>query len=336
MAHLECLSELIGLRGGCEDISSNATTYLDTKVTYNELNDFVDQNDVAHNTVAKLFESFRNQAAAELVTDVNEHLSSRYVAKTVVKQQELGDMGTALTASPATALLKGIRLQQYTSYPSYNFRINRIGFIGSYTGNVIVTYYDGVTGESLATDTIIAISGQRVELSVNRQFRREVLTIVYDATAIGGYKTTIQGGAGSCYTCRTAGKNKVNGYCYGQGMTAPIGTPLTPTYLNDMGGLSVWLSIECDHESWLCNIKQQLAIPMLYKTAELAMEYGVHNTSRENTSTVRDRGELKDRQIMYHEVYNDKMSKALKAIVLPNDSDCFVCQRRNRIAVSIP
>ena len=103
-----------------------------------------------------------------------------------------------------------------------------------------------------------------------------------------------------------------------------------------MGGLSVWLSIECDHESWLCNIKQQLAIPMLYKTAELAMEYGVFNTERENTSTVRDKGQLKERQLMYHETYNDKMKKALAAIVLPSDSDCFVCKRRNRVTVAIP
>ncbi len=336
MAHLECLSSLIGLRGGCEDISSDATTYLDNKVTYSELNDFVDQNDVANNTVSKLFSSLREQAATELVTDINENMASRYVAKTVVQSQELGDMGTSLTASAASAVLKGIRLQQYTSYPSYNFRVNRLGFIGSYTGNVTVIYYDGITGEQLATDTIAAISGQRVELSVNREFRREVITIVYDATAIGGYKTTVQGGAGTCYSCRTAGKNKVNGYCYGQGMTAPIGTPLTPTYLNDMGGLSVWLSVECDHQSWLCNIKQQLAIPMLYKTAELAMEYAVSNTSRENTSTVRDRGALKERHMMYNEIYKDKIKKALAAIVVPNNPDCFVCKRMNRIAVQIP
>ena len=336
MAHLNCLSELIGLRGGCENISSDATTYLDTKVTHYEINQFIDQNDVAHNTVSKLFNSFRHQAAAELVTDVNEHMAGRYVAKTVVKSQELGDTGTTLTASAATALLKGIRLEQFNSYPSYNYRINRIGFTGNYTGNVSVIYYDGITGEQLATDTIAAVANQRVELSVNRQFRREILTIVYDATGIDAYKTTVQGGAGTCYTCRSANKNRLNGFCYGQGMTAPIGTPLTPTYLNDMGGLSVWLSVECDHESWLCNIKQQLAIPMLYKCAELAIEYAVNNSTRENTSTVRDRGALLDRQMMYHEVYKDKMSKALKAIVPPAESDCFVCKRKSRIAVAIP
>lgn len=336
MAHLECLSNLIGLRGGCEDISTTATTYLDNKVTYAELNGYVDQNDVANNTVAKLFESIRQQAATELVTDVNEFMAGRYIAKTVVKSQELGDMGTTLVASAATAKLKGVRLEQYTDYPSYNYRINRIGFTGSYTGNVTVIYYDGITGEQLATDVIAAISGQRVELSVNRQFRREVLTIVYDATGIDGYQTTLNGGGG-CYSCRNSAKNKVNGFCYGQGMTADIGSPLVPTYVNDLGGLSVWLSVECDHESWLCNIKQQLAIPMLYKTAELALEYGLNNSSRENTATIRDRGQAETRHKMYHEMYEDKMQKALKGITLPTENtDCFVCKKRNRIVAQIP
>jgi len=335
MAVLECLSEIMGLNGGCEDISSNAEIYLDTKVTYSELNDFVDQTDVSKNTVAKLFGSLRDQAALELVGKINEQMAGGYIHKTVVKSQFIGDAGTTLTASAASAVLKGVRFQQYNSYPSYQYRVSRLGFIGNYTGNVTVIYYDGLTGQQLATDTVAAIAGQRIELNVNRTFRTEILTVVYDATGIDGYQTTVNGSAGTCYSCR-GNANKINGYCYGQALTAPIGTPLDPTYTNDMGGLTVTLNVECDNQSWICNIKQQLGIAMLYKTAELAMEYGLNNTSRENTSTIRDASRLDDRHQMYHELYESNMKSALAAISLPTDSPCFVCKRKSRITQAIP
>ncbi len=330
---MDCLSEIIGLRGGCENISTASEIYLDTKVKYTELENYVDQNDVATNTVAKLFDSLRDQAAKEVVDEVNNHMASGYVAKTMVRNTFLGDAGSTLTDSLASAVLKGIRLDQVSSYPSYAYRVTRVGFIGDYSGSVSVLYYNGLTGELLATDTITAVANTRVEIDVNRQFRAETLMIVYDATAIDGYKTSFSG-SGSCYNCRN--KNKVNGYCYGQPITATIGTPLTYETTSDMGGLTVSFGIECDHQTWICRIKQQLGMSMLYKTAELAMEHALFNTDRENTDTIRDAATLTSRQQMYHENYESAMSRALAAIVLPEDSNCFKCKRQNRIAVQIP
>lgn len=332
---MDCLAELIGLRGGCEDQSSNSTYYLDTQVTHHELTKYVDQNDVYRNTTAKLFTSLREDAARVVLNEINSHMAQSYIAKTVVKSTFLGDTNTTLTSSPASAVLKGVRLEQYTEYPSYAYRVNRIGFVGDYTGTVTVLYYDGITGEQLASDTISAVADTRVEKDVNRLFRNEVLTIVYDATGIDGFKTTINGLGGGCYTCRNANANKVNGYCYGQGLTATIGSPLSPTYINDMGGLTVSFSIECDHNSWLCQIKEQLGMSLLYKTAELVMQYGL-TSDRENTATVRDSEQMKERQMMYRELFDESMTRAMKGITLPDNPKCFRCKRRNKIAVQIP
>jgi len=330
---MDCLAEIIGLKGGCEDISTASEIYLDTKVKYSELEKYVDQNDVATNTVAKLFSSLRSQAAIELIDEINAHMASGYIAKTVVKSSFIGDAGTTLNDSLQSAVLKGVRLTQSSSYPSYAYRISRVGFIGNYTGNVAVLYYDGLTGQLLATDTIAAVANTRVEVDVNRQFRSEIISIVYDATVIDGYKTTLKG-SGTCLNCRDA--NKVNGYCTGQAITATIGTPLTYSTTNEMGGLSVSLAIECDHQSWICRLKQQLGVAMLYKTAELCMEYALNNTERENTETIRDYELIGNRQQQYHEQYSDSITRALKAVKLPQDPNCFHCNRRNRIAVSIP
>lgn len=326
---MECLANTVGLRGGCEDISTTADLYLDTKVTYRELSAFVDQND--HVSVSDLFSQLRTQASKEVVDEVNAHMRGSYVSKTVIENQKVGDTNTTLTSSPAVAKLKGIRFEQYNSDKSLMFRITRIGFIGAYTGNVTVTYYDGITGQSLATDTIAAVSGQLVETYVNRVFRREVLTVVYDATAINGYQT-YPNYLRACYTCPP---NRLNGFCFGIPVTTPVGSPLSYTSTNEMGGLQISINMECDHESWLCDLKQHLGMPMLYKVAELAMEYALH-TGRANTNVVRDYDRLKDRQSMYHEHYQSSMKRALSALTLPNDPICFVCRRTNRIGVQIP
>lgn len=326
---MECLANTIGLRGGCEDISTTADLYLDTKVTYRELSAFIDQND--HLSVSDLFSELRTQASKEVVDEVNAHMRGSYVAKTVIDNQKVGDTNTTLTASPAVAKLKGIRFEQYRGEYELLYRITKIGFIGSYNGNVTVTYYDGITGQSLATDTIVAVSGQLVEKVVNRVFRKEVITIAYDATAINAYQT-YPSYYRACYTCPP---NRVNSYCSAIPITAPVGSPLSYTSTNEMGGLYIWLNMECDHETWMCEIKQHLGMPMLYKVAELAMEYALH-TGRANTNVVRDYDRLKERQSMYHEQYESSMKRALSAISLPNDNLCFVCRRTNRIGVQIP
>jgi hypothetical protein len=328
---MECLRELIGLRGGCEDISSNAETYLDTKVTHDELSDYVDQN--VDQSVSDLFTKIRTEAADELVSQVNEHMADSYIHKTLIDAQQVGDEGTTLVASAAAANLKGVRFEQCSRYPYLAYRVTKLGFVGTYTGNVTVTYYDGVTGQSLGTDTIAAISGQRVETRVNRLFRVKVLLALFDATAVGGYRTRI-GYMDGCYSC---GINyQVNRYSYARGVTATIGTPTDITYVNDLGGLYLDAGLECDTQTWICGVKAQLSRPMLWKSAELAMEYALFNTSRGNTRTIRDRETLENRQMMYRENFDSAMKRALKAIVLPNDQLCFRCQRTNRIAVQIP
>lgn len=328
---MDCITELLGLRGGCEDISSNANTWLDTKVTYRELTQYIDQND--YDSVSDMFSSFREQASEEIVSEVNEYMADKYIHKTLIDAQTVGYEGKTLVNSAASANLKGVRFEQCSKYPHLAYRVTKLGFIGQYTGNVTVTYYDGVTGQSLGTDTIAAVSGQHSELSVNKQFRKRILIIAFDATLVDGYRTQINyiGGCASC------GNNfKCNTHTYARPISAPIGNPTSVTYTNDMGGLYVGMSIECDTQTWMCGMKHNLSFPMLYKTAELLMEYAIFNTSAENTDTVRDRIDLEKRQMMYRENYDHSMKRALKSMVLPNDPICFRCQRGNMIAVAIP
>jgi len=326
---MECLISLVGLKGGCDEIASDAIMFLNSKITYNELTKYIDQNDYA--SVDEMFTEKRIDAVDLFLSEFQNEMQGKYLARTVIDSGRVGDYANGLVSSPLSALLKGVSFERCTNEPSLGYRVSRLSFMGAYTGNVLVTYYDGITGESLATDTIVAVSGEERYLEVNRLFNVQKLEIVYDATAINGYvtKTNYLGACSSCANYR------ISKHVTARGITAPVGTPLDKTYLSDMGGLMVDLAMVCDNTTWLCNIKQYLAIPIMFKVAELFMEYAL-TSSRGNTNTMRDKESLVERHNVYKSEYEKHLKLALERVVLPNDPICFKCQTTSGIYNAIP
>lgn len=329
---MNCIETLIGLRGGCTDTTATGDVYLDDKVTYKELEAIIDQKD--HLSVDAMFTRWREQAVREVVQGVNEAFADKYIVRTVVDSKLIGTFSDRLRPIVADTVTRGVRFYRCNEWPSVAYRITRVGFIGQVTGNVTLTYFDGITGQVLATDTIAAVAGQLVTLDVNRLFRGvRILNIGYNATAVAAYKTEVC--PNLCYTCPSA--HRVNGFTDGYGFTSDVGNVLSNLKTsNDAGGVQVVMALECDSEAWMCSIRQNFAMPMLWKVAELAMEYAIFNTDRNNTKTVRDAELLRERQQMYHEAFTKAMGQAVKTVQLPNDPICFKCNRRSRIAVAIP
>jgi len=327
---MECLIKLVGLKGGCDEIASEASMFLNSKITYNELTKYIDQND--YPSVDEMFTEKRIDAVDLFLAEFQNEMQGNYLARTVIDSGRVGDYSNGLVSSPAATLLKGLSFERCTDEPMLGYRVSRLSFIGAYTGNVDVTYYDGITGQSLATDTIVAVSGQESFLEVNRLFNVQKLEIVYDATGIDGYvtRTNYLGGCATCHNYR------ISKHVTARGITAPIATPLTKTYISDMGGLMVDLAMVCDNTTWLCNIKQYLSIPIMFKIAELIMEYAIMSSSRGNTNTMRDKDTLIQRHGMYKSEYEKHLKLALDRVVLPNDPICFKCESKSGIYNAIP
>jgi hypothetical protein len=326
---MECLETLVGLHGGCAAVTSDAATYTAPHVQRRELELIVDQND--YSSVDDLFADLRRQAAKELIANVQAAFGGRYLAHTVIDQQTIGDAGTTLTASPALAGgYKGLKLQRYNEFPNVGYRVTRLGFLGQVTGNITFSFVDGLTGQVLGTKVIAAVAGQQVNVNVNALYRVRTLLIVYPATN-AGYVTRTGWGSDCCSCVDFCRLNAL-----AQAIPITSTTLPTVTVTNDMGGMSVDVSMECDHQTWLCGIREQMAMPMMWKVCELAMGYGLFNTGRSNTKTVRDNDQLQSRQMMYRDNFTEAMKLALAQVKLPDDPWCFECVRSNRIAVAIP
>lgn len=329
---MNCLETLIGLRGGCSETTATGNVWLDDKVTYKELESIIDQKD--HFTVDDMFQRWREQAVREVLQGINEAFGGSYIHRTVVDSKLIGTYGDTLKTVAASALTRGLRFYRCNEWPSVAYRITQVGFIGQVTGNVTLTYWDGITGQVLATDTVAAISGILVTVNVNRLFRGvRILNIGYDATATAAYTTNVC--PSICYSCPSA--HRVNGFTDGYGFTSTVGNVLSNLQTsNDSAGVQVVMALECDSEAWLCSIRQNFAMPIFWKTSELAAEYAIYNTDRNNTKVTRDAELWRERHSMYHESFGLSMKQAVKTIQLPNDPICFKCNARSRVAVAIP
>jgi hypothetical protein len=328
---MECLENIIGLQGGCADINSVAEVYLNSYVGHSELSSYVDTKEYAN--VDALFRSLRADAVREVLDEVNGHMRPNYVMKSVVNSQRFGVVGSRLEPVAAGAELRGILYDRCTTYPTLAYRVNRVGFIGQVTGSLVVTYRDGLTGQTLASDTIAVVAGQESWIYTNRKFAVTKLLVTFDATAAAGYKTRTD-----CYirNCGSCGTKRVNSHVNAYAVTAPIATPTATVSVSDMGGLMLEVSMECDHSLWLCGFRQVLATPMLYKLAARVMQYAIDQTDRGNVRTVNKRDQLIDRGEAYENQYKESLTRLLKSVTIPNDPTCFVCRRQSGIFAAIP
>lgn len=332
---MECLENVLGMKGGCAELASTQSVFINASVTIAELGQITDTNETA--SVDEFFRERRAMAVREMVDAIQDHNRPSYIFKSIVANEVAGWETDELELSVETADLVGVSLKRKDPNEYLRYRVTEIMLFLNSTGNVTVTAYDLDTGVTLASVVVATVAGQISTEYVDWSFRNRNVAILYNSTAKAPYKTMLHGSG--CSTCKGGGWLNCNKAVTGRATTVAIGDAVingNTSLGQDMGGLKVRYSVDCDHETWLCSIRASLALPILWKTAELIMEYGIFQTSRENRSTKLDRTQLEKRQIMYHEKYSDAMERLFKTMNYPKDSTCFVCKRTSKYVTMLP
>jgi hypothetical protein len=92
------------------------------------------------------------------------------------------------------------------------------------------------------------------------------------------------------------------------------------------GGLSAVVTVACDHEQVLCEMKSSLALPALYSLGHEIMDNAVNSFDRWNVKDYR-KEDVKDRRDQLAALYSDAISNVLKNAVGPTDPFCFECNK---------
>lgn len=325
---------IISYKGGCTSVSG---LLLDQLIPYTEAEQYVTAD---YGTAGELIEEKIDFAIDHIVNEMVTQFSSSYIPKTILENKRAGFISETQTLKAAAAQFRGIELRVCNQQSYLSLYVSSIDTYLNFTGAVSILVIDTMTGQTLDTIAVTSVAGEVVTTYVDKTYnaekRKRRIAFVYDCTTIPNYLTNLIGSG--CVSCNK-GQYNLNGFITGR--TIKYDTGDTPILANisshsDTAGLSINFSLVCDNESWLCAHRKQLALPILYRTASLIMEFAYFNSDRFNTKASINRGDIKDRMSMYHTDYESQMKIILQNIQTPMDGICFTCKPRSKSITTLP
>ena len=329
-----CFDNIISYKGGCTSVSG---LLLDNLIPIREAEKYTGED---YASAGELIDDKINFAIENVVSDVTSHFQASYIPRTILEDKRAGFIAETQTEKAASPYFRGIELRVCNQDTFLSMYVSSIDTYLNYTGALNVLVIDTMTGETLDTIAVTSVAGEVVTTYVDKTYnaekRKRRIAFVYDCTSIPNYLTNLIGEG--CITC-TKGLYNLSGYVTGRSIKYATGS--TPILANidghtDTAGLSVNFNIHCDNRTWLCAHRSTIALAVLYRTAELIMEYAYFNSDRFNTKTSIRREELNSRMMKYHEDYNTHLNVALKNIKTPMDGMCFTCKQKSKSIITLP
>lgn len=331
--YMACFDNIISYKGGCASVSG---LLLDNLITTKEIESYIDAD---YGSASEFIDEKISFAVTNVVNEANNHFQKYYIPRTILDDRRAGFFDQDKVLVAAEAKYKGLELELCEQDTYYELYVSAIETYFNYTGDVDVLIIDTMTGQTLDTITVSSVAGEIVTTYVGKSYksdkRKRRIGFVYDATSIPNYKTSLIGEG--CHACNQ-NKYTLSGIVNGRNIEydladAPILTNITSG--SDTAGLSVRFNVSCDNESWICNYRNLLALPILYRTAELIMDYALFNSDRLNSQSVK-KNNIDARQMKYHEDYLAALETVLKNMIPPTDGMCFECKRNAKYVTTLP
>ncbi len=339
---MSCFDNIIAIKSTCNGVSGSSGIFIeDIGITANEAGFYINS-------------EYKN--GAELITDklrfatdiirktISNHFSGHIISKSLIDSQTLGQYQDNLQMkSGVVATLGGISLTLNNSQSYYNVFVNEISLQVNVTQDINVLVYDLMTGLLLDTIVVSAVANKIVSKTINKTYsspkKKLDLIFVYDTEGINSNTTQISGSGinGSCLSC--SGYKFSNYYISSSAILLDeTGTKVRNSLTTSQHtfGLSINYSIQCSIENWLCEIANLMALPILYKTGELIMDYATLYSKRQTSSVNIDAEQNERRRLAYQIAFNEAIDATIKKINLPAYDPCFKCNEIVRHAIILP
>jgi len=326
---LDCFDGLITLDNTCSGASGVMALQTLDGMSESLLKDITGSED----TPASVLEQAEKWARAHMHNEVITHLAPRMTGRTFIDRKHIGeadDDQVLLSGSGIGGILVEI------NQPASNavLRIGALGLFADYTGDVTITVYDLEDGSIAATYDITVQAGvsltEDVQIVLPAYRKRKAYFIAHDLPSY--YRTWTAGSCGSCSQGYYHGGVRVNGARLADGL-AKKRTNLRIS--SETSGLMAVITVECDHAQLLCELRNALAMPYLYKVGEGIMRRAINAHGRVNNTRL-DIEQLKENAAFYAGNYQSQMDKTLGKMRLPDDPMCFTCVKVTRQYISQP
>ena len=325
---MACFDNIISLEELCADITPTSTFYLNQiGINKSEIEQMLTKD---YSSVQDFITKKSNFAVSKVTSDIYNFLSPNFKANSILAGARVGypDPNKVLVTQSGYV---GVKVELYNPESFVNFITSDISLFTDYTGTIPVLIYDLDQGLLLQTINVGTIAGQittSYEKAVLSAPRRPLnIWMGYDSSiGINSYQTTAHNG---CAGCRGYKFN----HRYIQAGGAAIESPFTEgsiTSLTHTAGISFNYSVECNHKDWLCNHRNFLGLPILYKTGIEICNHAIlaAPNQRSMTNTTVNVDLMEKKLTMLTSEYDAIMRSILNNMSVPNDRNCFYCEQR--------
>lgn len=332
---IECLKNIVGVRG-CGEIPSVLYVQQLTGISIADFDKAISNEKQA---ALPALQEIINFSTQETVEAIRQYLTTKYSLKSFIDNNVLGyyyDDKQIVDEIPDYLTGYQIRIDKT---PYLNFYISTLSLFIDVSGTVNVKIYDLIQGKLLDTIPVTAVAGEIVTVTVDKSYytHKQRLNLFVGYSSVGSYKTSYthpytDWGNEWCNSCFCDG-----GYIYFRSAKVVSDAQKINQDIesNTYGaGLSLSYSLQCSFDEYLCNIRNQLAFPILYKAGEKIMEEMKYSRRFNGIITAfnTDFGELRD---MYAAKHINAMNDIMQSANIP-DSLCFHCKAGASTHVNLP
>ena len=287
-------------------------------------------------TPAKLLSEVEAWAQAYMMSDIKGRFGKVLTPRTFVDRVLIGELKEEDNVTNASGTIGGIIVEIDHPASVLSLNIYKAAYAGKTTGSEVFTIYDLTTGQVVTTFTLDVTAGQFVPVKVNVVLPSVLKCSKYfiSHTALDTYRT--ETGKGSCSSCGDTAYKFGGLTAYGARMSSSLPKRVSNIQrVNHTSGLSLSMTLACDHAEWICSIGDDLALPYLYKVGQGVMDRALYAVGRINNTRL-DPELLSARAKQYMDEYATAMDGMMKGISIPMDPMCFACKRGSFTMVGIP
>lgn len=335
---MSCYDNILSVDGSC--------TYPSASSIY-DLNQVDIDVSFLDSIVGRDFQTGRNLAtnklslAVDIVrNEITNHFQNNILMTNILDNKRIGYPEINLQTKTGDGTRKGIEVELLSNTSYVDLYISSIDVQLATADTFNIEVWDLMQGKKLDDISVTSVANNIVTVQTDLRYesdsRRLHLAFLYDSTERDSIYTTTSRNCGRCTSLKKL--NKVNNFIWTRGISTSASSDITENNLSGAqhtGGLSLKYSVQCNHLSWMCAIRNKMALPLLYKTAELIFSYALRS-NRNNKDTLLDREELRMAKEDMEIKYNDAIKNTLGGITLPSYDKCFRCRPTSRTRISVP
>jgi len=332
-----CWDNFIGVDSVCTPFSESGFNFVDVGISKSDLDSYIGSE---FSTGQELAQNRVDFASSAIQSVLNTSFGGKFKTTSLIESKSIGKYQDNLVVQPLIAnTLKGIQLECCDTKSYLNLNLTSLSLQVAHNGTVEVMIYDLLQNKLLDTVEVEAVDGEISRVSINNSYptnkQKLNLFIGYESN-FDSYKSSISNiGCSSCTNNYWSFSSK---YVRNSGATTPFASQKIDSNVvssNDTGGLSIEYGVSCDFSKWMCSIKHSVALPILYKSSEMIMDYALQQKQWNSNTGIR-REDLKKRMDEYKSEYETHMSGVLSSINPPSDSTCFHCSGPTVTRVNLP